>query len=134
MADKEQIGLTPAGSDIMDRLLEKGLFAGKDEAARFAAALAIDRGLSVEPARGATTTWNARSLDGTGELRTSVVLLYDSAEPYRALEGLIDAGLQLLGRHMDERGDLILSELMQPATPASEDVPGPGTTEARQGG
>ena len=41
MADKEQIGLTPAGSAVMDRVLATGLFGGKDDVARLAAALAI---------------------------------------------------------------------------------------------
>ena len=112
MADKDQIGLTPAGSSVMDRLLERGYFSGKDEAAKFAAALAMERGTPAEPVRGATTTWNARTLDATGELKTAIVLLYEHPEPYRALEGLIDSGLRLLGDHMAERGDLILSELL----------------------
>ena len=112
MADKDQIGLTAAGSAVMDRLLERGYFSGKDEAARLAAALAMDRDMAAEPVRGATTTWNARTLDATGELKTAVVLLYEHPEPYRALEGLMDAGLRVLGDHMEERGDLILSELL----------------------
>jgi hypothetical protein len=114
MADKDQIGLTTAGSAVMDRLLGRGYFSGKDEAAKFAAALAMERGMVAEPVRGATTTWNARTLDATGELKTAILLLYDHPEPYRALEGLMDAGLQLLGDHMTERGDLVLSELLTP--------------------
>lgn len=113
MSDKEQIGLTPAGSTIMDRILETGYFSGKDDVAKLALALAMRPDASVEGVKGAGTTWHTKGLDDSGELKTSVELLYPHVtEPYRAIEGLIDAGLQLLGKHMDERGELVLSEIL----------------------
>ena len=113
MADKEQIGLTPEGSATIDRVLATGLFAGKDDVARFAAALAIDAADPVEPVRGAETTWHTKGIDNTGELKAAVQLLYPNAdEPYRLLENLIDAGLRRIARHLDARGELVLPELM----------------------
>lgn len=117
MADKEQIGLTPTGSAIMERVLTTGLFAGKDDVARLAAALAIDAGDPGESARGAETTWHTRGIDSTGELRTAVRLAYPGTEePYRMLENLIDAGLRRIGQHLDTRGEIVLPDLLQAAS------------------
>lgn len=113
MADKEQIGLTSAGSVIMDRVLATGYFTGKDDVAKLAIALAMQPGANVEGAKGAETTWHTKGLDSTGELRTAVELLYPHVtEPYRAIEGLIDAGLRMIGEHIERRGELVLSELV----------------------
>lgn len=114
MADKEQIGLTPAGSAVMERVLGTGLFAGKDDVARLAAALALDAGDPAEPARGAETTWHTKGIDSTGELRAAIRLAYPGTEePYRILENLIDAGLRRIGQHLDNRGEVVLPELLQ---------------------
>lgn len=116
MADKEQIGLTPTGSAIMEAVLATGLFAGKDDVARLAAALAIAAGDAGEAVRGAETTWHTRGIDSTGELRTAVRLTYPGiTEPYRLLEGLIDAGLRRIGQHLESRGELVLPELLNGA-------------------
>ena len=113
MADKEQIGLTPAGSAIMDRVLSTGYFAGKDYVAKLAIALAMRPDASVDGVKGAGTTWHTKGLDDTGDFVTAVQLLYPHvAEPYRAIEGLIDSGLRMMGEHMDKRGELVLSELV----------------------
>jgi hypothetical protein len=113
MADKEQIGLTSAGSAIMDRVLDTGYFTGKDDVAKLAIVLAMQPEANVEGAKGAETTWHTKGLDSTGELRTAVELLYPHVtEPYRAIEGLIDAGLRMIREHMDKRGELVLSELV----------------------
>ena len=113
MADKEQIGLTSAGAEVVDRLLATGLFAGKEDVAKFAAALAMQASVPPEPARGAGTVWHTKGLDSAGELATAVTLLYPGTEePYRVLEGLIDTGLQLIGQHMEQRGGVVLPELV----------------------
>jgi hypothetical protein len=113
MPDKEQIGLTPAGAQIVERLLGTGLFGGKDEIARFAAAVAMRAQLPPTPAKGASTVWHTKGIDAAGELAVAISLLYgDVDEPYRALEGLIDAGLASLDHHMDKMGDLVVSDLI----------------------
>lgn len=113
MADKEQIGLTPAGNATMERVLATGLFAGKDDVARLAAALAIDAGDAGDPVRGAETTWHTKGIDSTGELRTAVRLAYPGTEePYRLLENLIDAGLRRMDQHLATRGELVIPELL----------------------
>ena len=118
MADKEQIGLTSAGAEVVEKLLATGLFAGKDDVAKFAAAVAMRDGGAPEPAKGAGTVWHTKGLDSSGELATAIALLYPGTEePYRALEGLIEAGLRLIDQHMEKRGGLVLSELV--AAPAT---------------
>lgn len=120
MADKEQIGLTTAGDAIMDRVLATGYFTGKDDIAKLAIALAMQPGASVEGVKGAATTWHTKGLDSTGEIKTAVELLYPHVtEPYRAVEGLIDVGLRILGEHMDSRGELVLSDLLTRTADAS---------------
>src|SRR6185437_120704 len=117
MADKEQIGLTPAGSAIMDRVLSTGYFTRKDYVAKLAIALAMQPDANVDGVKGAGTTWHTKGLDDTGEFITAVELLYPHVtEPYRAIEGLIDSGLRMIGEHMDKRGELVLSELVAAST------------------
>ena len=118
MADKEQIGLTPAGNAIMERALATGFFAGKNDVARLAASLAIDAGDPLRAVRGADTTWHTKGLDSTGELQAAVALAYGGPpEPYRMLEGLIDAGLRRIEQHLDKRGEIVLPELLRVAVP-----------------
>jgi hypothetical protein len=113
MADKEQIGLTPAGSTIMDRVLDTGYFTGKDDVAKLAIALAMHPDANVDGVKGAETTWHTKGLDSTGEFLTAIELLYPHVtEPYRAIEGLIDSGLRMINEHMDTRGELVVSELV----------------------
>jgi hypothetical protein len=120
MADKEQIGLTPAGNSIMRRVLASGFFAGKNDVARLAAALAMDAGHPAAAVKGTDTTWHTKGLDSTGELQTAVMLNYPgTTEPYRMLEGLIDAGLRRIEQHLDSRGEIVLPELLQ-TTPSAE--------------
>jgi hypothetical protein len=116
MADKEQIGLTLPGSAIVDRLTVAGCFGGKDDVARFAAAVAMRHGVVTEGVRGANTVWHTKGLDDTGELAVAIRLLYpEIEEPYRILEGLIDAGLGIIDEHMRIYGSFILAEfLFQP--------------------
>ena len=118
MADKEQIGLTPAGNAIMERVLATGFFAGKNDVARLAAALAMDGGESATGVKGADTTWHTKGLDSAGELHIAVLLTYPgTTEPYRVLEGLIDAGLRRIEQHLDSRGEIVLPELLQGTAP-----------------
>jgi hypothetical protein len=113
MADKEQIGLTAAGAAVMDRVLATGYFAGKDDVAKLAIALAVQSEVPAEGVRGAETTWHTKGLDSDGDLRTAVSLAYPKVtEPYRVIEGLIDIGLQLIGEHIERRGELVLPELL----------------------
>ena len=113
MADKEQIGLTQMGETTIARLLDTGFFSGKDDAARFALAFALRSGERVDAVKGASTTWHTKGFDSDGHFRTSMLLLFpDLPEPYRAMEAMIDLGLQQLETHMDKRGGLVLSELV----------------------
>ena len=71
------------------------------DAAKFAFALAVNRGKESVRIEGVGTIWNAGSFEEGGELKALIQNLFPHAEtPYRALESLMNTGLVLLGEEM----------------------------------
>lgn len=98
-ADKNTIGVTPKAQKILDQMSEDKAFADQMDAAKFAMSIAIRRGAKPGEVTGAGTKWNVGSFDPNGELRNLLPILYpDLKTPYRALESLIDSGLQIVAQ------------------------------------
>ncbi len=114
--DRKTIGLTKRTRGILDKIVEKDRFKLGSDVAKFALAVAVNAGIKPGDVDGAETVWSTTIIEP--ELRETVRVLFPDAEmPYRAIESLINAGLEIVGKHMEERGDLVLTELM-PTRPA----------------
>ena len=122
MSDKKTIGLTPGNREIMAKMMEKNLFKDQIDAAKFALSLAINSGIEAGRSERADTTWNVGSFDTDGELKSVISVLFpDTGTPYRVVEYLINAGLEIIGRHLAENRDLVLAELLKkPEPPTSK--------------
>jgi hypothetical protein len=119
--DKKTIGLTEANKKVMDLVVEKAGFGRDMDAAKFAFALAVNRGSEPAPVEGAGTIWNVGSFDEAGELKALIQNLYPSTEaPYRALESLVNAGFSLLAAELKASPELRIEELLkkEAATPS----------------
>ena len=96
-ADKRTLGVTRGNERPLATLVEAGAFSSELDAARFAMAHAIDRGVTKGTTEGTSTKWNVGTFDGDGSLRLLVEAIYgETAEPYRLVEHLMNEGLQLL--------------------------------------
>lgn len=120
MKDKITIGPTQESAKVLSQLMESSFFAREYDAAKFAMALAINRGVSPDGADISTDTkWNMGSFDRSGELRALVSTLYPETEtPVRLIEQLINAGFGIIGEHMAEHGgdvDIVALMKMQDA-------------------
>jgi hypothetical protein len=105
--DKVTIGLTPENDQVVSRLIEIGLFDKDFDAAKFAMGLAVSRKFPIVDVPGTGTKWNVGSFDKDGQLRNLLLMLYsDVDEPYRAIENLINLGLQHLSREWAARGEM----------------------------
>ncbi len=112
--DKKIIGLTDANKKMMTDLVETAGFKQDMDAAKFAFALAVNRGKEPGPVDGVGTIWNVGSFDEGGDLRALVVNLYPSADaPYRALEPLMNTELGLLGEEIRKNPGLRIEELLK---------------------
>jgi hypothetical protein len=97
--DKKTIGVTTGNERILAALAAEGLFASEIEAAKFAMAHAIDKGVKRGTTEGAGTKWNVGSVDSDGALKAVVEALFpDEGQPYRLVEHLINEGLQLFDK------------------------------------
>jgi hypothetical protein len=95
--DKKTIGLTEANKAIMDQVVEKAGFKRDMDAAKFAFALAVNRGSEPGQLEGVGTIWNVGSFDEGGDLKGLIQNLFPNADaPYRALESLMNTGFGLL--------------------------------------
>lgn len=98
-ADKNTIGVTPKSQKVLDQMTEAGVFAEEQDAAKFAMAIAIRRGAKPGEVTGASTKWNVGSFDTDGQLRSMLPILFPALKtPYRALESLIDSGLEIIAQ------------------------------------
>jgi hypothetical protein len=105
--DKVTIGLTPENDQLVSRLIEIGLFDKDFDAAKFAMGFAISRDLPLADVPGVGTKWNVGSFDKDGQLRNLLLMLHSEAnEPYRAIENLINLGLQDLAKEWAARGEM----------------------------
>jgi len=103
-------------------MIEKNLFKDQIDAAKFALSLAINSGIKAGQSEGTDTTWNVGSFDTDGDLKSVICVLFpDTETPYRVVEYLINAGLEIIGRHLAENRDLVLTELLKkPEPPTSK--------------
>ena len=93
--DKKTVGITSATERGLGALVAEGLFGSEIEAAKFAMARAIDKGVERGTAEGAETKWNVGSLDPDGTLKAVVQALYpEETMPYRLVEHLMNEGLR----------------------------------------
>ncbi len=115
--DKKTIGLTDANKAVMDQLVEKAGFRRDMDAAKFALALAVNRGSEPAPVEGSGTIWNVGSFDEGGDLKALIQNLYPAAEfPYRALESLMNTGFSLLAGELKANPGLRVEELLKKET------------------
>jgi hypothetical protein len=118
--DKKTIGLTEANKKVMDQIVEKAGFKRDMDAAKFAFALAVNRGCEPAPVEGAGTIWNVGSFDEGGDLKALIQNLFPSADaPYRALESLANVGFSLLATEMEGNPGLCVEDLLRKETAAS---------------
>jgi hypothetical protein len=112
--DKKTIGLTDANKLVMDQLVEKAGFSLDMDAAKFAFALAVNRGSEPGPIEGAGTIWAAGNFDQGGDLKALIQNLYPSVDaPYRALESLINTGFGLLAVELTANPGLRVEDLLR---------------------
>ncbi len=112
--DKKTIGVSPSGEEVLRKVCGGKPFETDLDAARFAVALAITEGPWPPPKVETGTKWNVGSFDPSGDLKSVLEMLKGSVEePYRTIESLLDAGLQLLARHLEIHGALDFEVLMQ---------------------
>ncbi len=101
--DKKTIGITSANERVLAALAAEGLFASEIEAAKFAMAHAVDKGVTRGTTEGAGTKWNVGSVDSDGALKAVVEALFpDEGQPYRLVEHLMNEGLRLF-----DKGDML---------------------------
>ena len=92
--DKKTIGIIKANHGALQKLVQSGLFASELDAAKFAMAHAVRKGVAEGRTEGADTKWNVGSVDPAGDLRELIVSLYrDCDEPYRLMEYLMNEGI-----------------------------------------
>jgi len=97
--DKKTIGITSANERVLTLLAAEGLFASEIEAAKFAMAHAIDKGITRGTTDGAGTKWNVGSVDSDGALKAVVEALFpEESQPYRLIEHLMNEGLRLFDK------------------------------------
>ena len=99
--DKKTIGLTDSNKAIMNQLVETAGFKQDMDAAKFAFALAVNRGSEPRPIEGVGTIWNIGSFDEGSDLKALIQNLFPNVDaPYRALESLMNIGFGLLANEM----------------------------------
>jgi hypothetical protein len=87
------------------------------DAAKFAFALAANRGSEPSPVEGAGTIRNAGSFEEGGDLKALIQKLFPNADaPYRALESLMNTGFGLLAAEMKTNPGLRIEELIKRET------------------
>lgn len=115
--DKKTIGLTDANKAIMDKVVETAGFGRDMDAARFAFALAVNRGAEPGQVEGAGTIWNVGSFDDTGELKALIQNLFPTTDtPYRALESLVNSGFTLLDAELKADPSVEIEDLLKKET------------------
>jgi len=115
--DKKTIGLTDANKVIMDQVVEKAGFKRDMDAAKFAFALAVNRGSEPGQIEGVGTIWNVGSFDEGGDLKALIQNLFPNADaPYRALESLMNAGFGMLAVEMKANPGLRIEDLLKKET------------------
>jgi len=113
-ADKTTIGVTPPNAAFLEEISEARYFEDQMDAAKFALSLAIRSGEIPSTATGADTKWNVGSFDKDGKLRSLITTLFPEVEtPYRAIEHLLNIGLDIMRGHVLENGEVDLLALIE---------------------
>ncbi len=95
--DKKTIGITKANANALAQIVASGHFASELDAAKFAMAHALRRGVRSGNTEGAETKWNVGSVDPDGSMRSLLeALVPGTPEPYRLAEHLMNEGLKFL--------------------------------------
>ena len=109
--DRQSIGVTARGSDLLERMTDLGWFPEAQDAARFCLAYAVRAGVPAGTTDGTSTRWTVSLFDHTGEIRTLLEAVYpDSSTPVRLMEHLVNEGLLLLEPQLTS-GDLSPADL-----------------------
>lgn len=111
--DKKTIGIIPRNQPILKKLVAEGTFATENDAAKFAFALAAKKGVAAGTAEGADTKWASGSFDSDHNLQLIVAAMYDTQEPYRLIECLINRGLEMM-----DKGDGVSPDVFGEILPA----------------
>mgnify|MGYP006440824383 CR=1 FL=1 len=108
--DIKTIGLTPEADQVAERLKNIGAFKEKQDAARFAIAVAINEEVPSGRTEGTDTRYASHSFDN-GELAALVATLYPDAReaPFRTIEHLMNQGILLI----DEKGVERVADVMK---------------------
>lgn len=119
--DKTQFGLTEDNDRVIAEIEEMNLFPDQTEIAKFAMAFAIRKCVQPGSLIGAGTKWHSRGFDKNGEMAVLIKMLYPEVDtPYRAIEYLVNRGLELLNQHMHDNRQIDLAALM--SDPMQESV------------
>ncbi len=106
--DKKTIGVVPEQAGTLQRLMEAGHFEQELDAAKFAMAHAIERGVGRGTSEGAGTKWHFGSFDSDGGLKAVIEALYpEETNPYRQIEYLINEGLRLFDKGNGQAPDVV---------------------------
>lgn len=108
--DRTTIGLAPDNRAVMEEVIP--YFNEQRDAAKFAMALAIEKGYEPDQAGNVETVWNVGSFDPDGEFRDLIKSLYPAVDqPYTAIEFFINQGFRIIHDHLQEKKDLDILEL-----------------------
>lgn len=112
--DKVTIGLNSRGREIIEIMMESGFYNTQIDAAKSALALAIKSKIKPGIADGASTVWNIGSFDPEGELRDLLPMFYDDINaPYSLVEFLINEGLDIIGKSIEDSGTYDLRKILE---------------------
>lgn len=110
--NRTTIGLTPENKAVLEEVMAD--FNEKSDAAKFAMAIAIERGVEPGETENTETVWNVGSFDPDRELKDLVLALYPSENsPYTSVEHFVNQGLRLVDQHLSENKDLDIITFIQ---------------------
>lgn len=113
VSDVLNVGLTPDGEAILDRLGRTEWFPSREAAAKFCLAHAVRAGVSAGDADGASKGWASERFDEDGKIRQLLAALYpDCQTPVRLMRHLVNEGALLLKPRL-ERTDLTPPDLFR---------------------
>jgi hypothetical protein len=111
--DKKQIGLTLAGGQALNRLMDARIVSTESDAYRVAIAYALGAGMNPEiaPKGGYQTKFNAAGgIDIDGQIRDLIAILLPEyrERPYSTAERLAELGISALAKRIAEQDNLAL--------------------------
>lgn len=134
MADLKNIALTVEAARVLDKIAEQFPVTNRVDLARLGFAYAVRSRVELNSdlgkgSREGGANYNSATFDPDGKMSEVVRVFFAddprSGEPYRAIESLSNAGLILLGRHLDEGLIGSISDLV----PQGHQTPGPESAD-----